>query len=242
MGDFLMGGTTPTTTTKVNNLTGGQKNLLSYLTKNARGGGVNSYGGTYTPGASGLQQGAFSSIEDMLAGGQGMGQAQDFLTSLMQPYDDTAAKTYYQDAILAPTMQNWQNEVLPQVREAMISQGAGSSGAANRAIAKSGADMMTNLNANMASTLYGDKQRYTQNAMGGAQGLSQVNQLLAQLGLSGGQQQRQIASEQGQEGYNDWLMEQDWNNPWLQYSQTALGTRAFDNVVQQGSTQQGALG
>ena len=60
-------------------------------------------------------------------------------------------------------MQNWEKNIAPAVQEKFIANNAGSSGAANRAIASSAEDMMTGLNSQLANALYGEKQGFDQN-------------------------------------------------------------------------------
>ncbi len=209
---------------------------LNQLINQNMGQGVESYGGDYTAGAAGNQQQAFDLVQQLLQGGGGMGQSQDFLSNLMQPYDPTAAGEYFTQTVQNPTMQTWEQDVLPSIQEHYIGQGAGRSGAANRAIAKSGADMMTGLNAARGDILYRDKQQYTQNAMNAVTQNAAIQQLMTQLGLSAGGTERGIQGEQLMEGYNDWQTEQDYNNPWLtNFLGPALGGQAQTPVVQQPS-------
>ena len=209
---------------------------LNQLVDANMGQGVDSYGGDYTAGAAGNQQQAFNLVQQLLQGGGGMSQSQDFLQNLLQPYNATDANNYFTQNVQNPTMQTWEQDVLPGIQEHFIGQGAGRSGAANRAVAKSGADMMTGLNATRADVLYGDKQQYTQNAMNAVTQNANVQQLMTQLWLSAGGTERGIEGEQLMEGYNDWQTEQDYNNPWLtNFLSTALGSQAQTPVVQQPS-------
>ena len=213
---------------------------LNQLVDANMGQGVESYGGDYTAGAAGNQQQAFDLVQQLLGGGGGMGQSQDFLQNLTKPYDPTSANEFFNKGIRDPTMKDWEENTLPSIQEHFIGQNAGRSGAANRAISGSGADLMAMLSGEKARTLYGDKQQYTQNALQGVSQNAQIQELMTKLGLTAGGTERGIEGEQLMEGYNDWQTEQDYNNPWLtNFLSTALGSQAQTPVVQQPYQNQG---
>ena len=247
VGSFLFGSSDPGGYTGENAplLNEGQQGNLNALTgvlQRNIGQGVDSYGGTYTPGATGTQGQTFDLVQQLLSGGGTTGQGQDFLSGLMKPYDQTAANEFFTKGVQDPTMKSWEEDVLPQIQEHFIGQNAGRSGAANRAISGSAADLMQGLSGERARTLYGDKQQYTQNAMGAIGQNAQIQQLLTSLGLSAGGAERGIQGEQLMEGYNDWQTEQDYNNPWLQHMGLAMGTKAFEPIINQPFQTEGALG
>jgi len=290
---------------------------------------------------------------------QGMGNAAntfnpDLVKSWYQQaeFDPTAINNWYQKALVNPALQTWEQDIVPNIQEKFIGQNAGSSGGANRAIARSGEDMMTGLSAQMAQTLFGEKQAHDtrnfqnqqnlasallgekgasdtrgfasaqglvnallgdrtagqqrefqagmegadmnfQSVMNAAQALlgsseaanqrgftasqnllsslmgeygasnardftagqNDLNRLLQipgmetealrplmqalALGSAAGAEQRGVAQEGLNEEYQKWLTEQGYNNPWLRYLTTGLGTNAVENVVNPGSQQQG---
>jgi len=219
-----------------------QRNLgnLNQLIDQNMGRGVESYGGDYTAGASGNQQQTFDLVQQLLGGGGGMGQSQDFLQNLTKPYDPTSANEFFNKGIRDPTMKDWEENTLPSIQEHFIGQNAGRSGAANRAISGSGADLMAMLSGEKARTLYGDKQQYTQNALQGVSQNAQIQELMTKLGLTAGGTERGIEGEQRMEGFQDWQTEQAYNNPWLnKFMTTALGGQAKEPIVQQPYQNQG---
>lgn len=196
-------------------------------------------------------------------------------------YDPTASQQWWKESAMAPAIQNWQENILPGIKEEFISQNAGSSSGANRAIAKSGSDMMANLNSILADKIsqergehtgrqfqadilanqqnFGAGESYANRALQGSgmdignlfQGAGQMgnlggagfSQFMSSLnaagGLGGQQQQTQNALLQGD--YTNWLSQQPYNNPWLNMLGPALGSQAFQPVVQGPTSQSGLL-
>ncbi len=244
-GDFLFGSSQDGRQTgSAKLLTGNQGDLLGQLVgvlQGQIGQGVDSYQGTYTPGTSSLQQQGFDLVNQILSGQGAYGGAQDALSSMLEPYNSASAVDYWQDSVQAPMMQQWEDDILPRVQETFISQNAGSSGAANRAIAKSGADLATDMNASLADILFQDRQAHTANSLQAAGRTMDMGSLLTSLGLNAGGVQRDIAGEQLMEDYNDWEYSQAQNNPWLQQLGIGLGTRAFEPIVQGPTRTPGSL-
>lgn len=150
---------------KLNELVGGQL-----------GTGATPYSGQLTPGASGLQTQSWDAISKIL-GGQSGGASQDAISRIMQgssnvpgaapvkgydvgEFNPSAIQSWYKDALVNPAMENWENSIVPQIQEKFIGQNAGSSGGANRAIAGSAKSLMSDLNAQLASALMGEKGAY----------------------------------------------------------------------------------
>lgn len=181
VGDFLFGDSEDAKQTGTAELlTPAQKQLLEQLTGqigDQLGEGVAPYGGDTAAGASPLQSAAYSKIQQML--GQNPQQNTTALSAIdkvmrgssatpMQDvegydvggYDPAALQTWYKSALVDPAMKNWEESIVPSLQEKFVSQNAGSSGAANRAIAGSAADLMTNLNSQLATALYGEKGAY----------------------------------------------------------------------------------
>ena len=199
-GDFLFGSTNDARQVgRADLLTEGQSSLLSQLTGLLRGQlgqGVESYQETYTPGLSDLQTRSMDLVSRILGGDGVYGQTEDALSSFLEPYDSSAARDYWSASVADPMMRQWEDEILPAVQEAYISRNAGSSGAANRAIAKSGADLASDMNASLARILYQDEQTHKADALTAAGQSMDMGALLSSLGLSAGGLQRDVASEQ----------------------------------------------
>jgi len=164
-------------------LTPSQKKLLDELsgmfvgtedTPGMLGQGVEAYPGATAAGASPLQSDVYAKLQQMM--GQNPQQNATSLSAIdkvMQgssatpqqnvqgydvgQYDPAALQTWYKSALVDPAMKNWEESIVPSLQEKFVSQNAGSSGAANRAIAGSASDMMTNLNSQLATALYGEK-------------------------------------------------------------------------------------
>lgn len=181
VGDFFLGDSEDAKQTGTAELlTEDQKKLLKQLTEQIGGQlgqGVAAYGGDTAAGASPLQNTAYSKIQQMLKQNpQQNATALSAINKVMQgsdttpmqnvegydvgEYDPAALQTWYKSALVDPAMKNWEESVVPTLQEKFVSQNAGSSGAANRAIAGSASDLMTNLNSQLATALYGEKGAY----------------------------------------------------------------------------------
>ncbi|RJR43830.1 MAG: hypothetical protein C4567_05185 [Deltaproteobacteria bacterium] len=244
--DSLFGGYEDPKFMQMPTLTPQQMTLLNQLTgmlSGQMGKGVSSYPGTYTPGATGNQQAIFDLVGQLL-GGEGPLQSAGLksLESLMGPWDDTGAKTYWNEAVKGPALETWESETLPQIMEQFAAYDAAGSGPAAAAVAESGKDLNANLASTLASVLFQDKNAW-QNRELQATGMGlQYPQTLLNSVLGAAGQEWDIQAKQGQEGYQDWLMEQPWANPWLQHLNLGLGTKAFQNVGIPGGPQGGSFG
>jgi len=245
-------------------------------------------------------------------------------------FDPGYIQDWYQKSMVAPALQQWESDIVPQVKEHYIGQNAGSSQAANRAIAGSAEDLMTGLNSNLADVMFGEKQAYdtrkydsgmdlvnklfeeqstargldvqtgenmadrlqqaglTKQGLDFQSGSNYANNLLNSLlqkqwlqydadtnaanqkyqagqadldrmmnvpgiegqfinnllgissaGAGAGATQRGIDQSKLNEEYQKWSSSQGYNNPWLNLMPTALGTSAFENIVDPGSQQSG---
>lgn len=284
--DALFGSTEAPEVKNVDTLTPQQKELLNKLSSIVNkqlGAPGKTYGGSWSTPASGIQSQLFKTVEDLLKGATGkpnalaQSNAQKMSRGFTAPkisagtYDPAAVQQWYTDALVNPAMQTWEKDIVPQVQEKFISQNAGSSGAANRAIANSAEDVMSNLNSQLANALYGEKQAFdtrdftaqqsnasnklATNALN-LEGLSSGGRLgiaadgagyaelasLLGIGTQTGAQQYGIDQSKTQADYQKWLSQQPANNPWLQYLGTALNTQGFTPVVKGAVQQEGLLG
>jgi len=204
VGDFLLGDSEDAKQTgNAQTLTKGQRELLDQLSGmlgEQLGEGVQGYQGTTTTGPTGIQQDVFAKMQSLL--GNNPTQNQTSLKAIQKlmagtdpnsiqqqevagydvgEFDPAAVQEWYQNALVNPAMQNWEKNVAPAVQEKFIANNAGSSGAANRAIAGSAEDMMTGLNSQLANALYGEKQGFDANkfsagmAQTGAQNTANAN-------------------------------------------------------------------
>lgn len=224
----LFGSKPKVKTKKVERLTPGQMELLDELTgllKGQLGKGIEPYSGQLVPGASEIQQQLFEML--MPSGGSVGGlmkQGAEYISQLMQQqFNPEEAQEYWQRAYVSPAERVWKETVVPEVMERYAGANALDSGAARRALAKSWGDVQSQLNAELAKILWGEKQSLTQRQDTASQlGLNLLPQIMGM-----GEEQRGIMQEMLQEPYQKWQMSQAWANPWLQYLGTALGTSPF---------------
>jgi len=248
-------------------LTEGQQKLLDQLTGilgGQVGQGVQSYPGNTVAGVSPLQQQGMGAVSGGLTGFQNfmggynpnagqtyLNQAQPALNTMLADYDPSAAKDYWNQTFVNPSMQNWQENILPGVKEQFASANAADSGMMNRAIAQSGRNLSTDLNAQLANILYSGSEAQKSRQQTGinqamdfaqmpgafAQQYGQLQGLgsdLATQAVNTGGIQQQYEQNKLNEALQKWQQSQPYNNPWLQnYLAPALGTPAFENVAMQ---------
>jgi len=225
--DFLFGSKPKVKAKKVDRLTPGQMELLDELTnllKGQLGIGIEPYSGQLVPGASEIQQQLFEMLSPEGTVGGLTKQGAEYISQLMQQqFNPQEAQDYWQRAYVMPAQRAWEETVVPEVMERYAGANALDSGAARRALAKSWGDVQSQLNAELAKILWGEKQS-----------LAQRQDIASRLGLSllpevmgMGEEQRAITQELMQEPYQKWQMSQPWANPWLNYLGTALGTTPY---------------
>ncbi len=226
--DFFFGKDPKVETKRTEVLTPAQMELLDELTnllKGQLGQGVEPYPGQLVPGASEIQQQLFDLLSPIGGAIGGLTtQGADYISQLLQrQFNPEEATQYWQQAFVNPAMHEWEQNIVPQVMEYYAGQNAVDSGAAMRALAKSGTDLQTQLNAELANLLWGEKQSLqSRQDLASQMGL---NLLPATIGM--GEEQRGITQQLMQEPYQKWQMSQPWANPWLQYLPVALGTTPY---------------
>lgn len=212
----------------------GIQQQLEELLGGQLGRGVSSYPGTYTPGPSGTQEQMFALVQKLLQGNAPMQQeGMGFLTDQMQPYSDTKARNYWDTAVKKPMMENWQQDIVPGIMEQFAAYDAAGSGPAQKAVAESGRRLDTDMGGLLAKTLMEYENQYKNRGMDASRaGLAYPQTLLASV-LGPANEQRNIEGQQLQEGYQDWLYEQPYNNPWLKYLNPTLDRKTFENYAYQ---------
>ncbi len=245
-GDFLFGSTEDAKYLgNVDTLLPGQKNnliALNNLLSGQMGLGVEPYQGQTAPGTSPLQQQAFDLVTQLIQGEGSFGAGQDALDGLLADFDPASSTEYWESAVRDPMVDTWEDDILPQVQEHFISRNAGSSGAANRAVAQSGADLAADLSSTLAQTLYAAEQGHLDRQSQAIPQALDYSQGAIDQSLQAGGVQRDITGDQLLELLQKWTYEQPYNNPWLSgYSSLAMNTQAFQPVVQGPTQQPGAL-
>jgi len=241
------------------NLNSGQKALLNKLTgmmKDQLGQGVAPYSGQRVAPVSGLEQQGLDWMDKLFPtannmtnfnpqqGQQFLNQGGEALDTMLQDYDPAGAQDYWNKSVKQPAMQTWQRDIVPQIMEKYAGQNATDSGAMRRAIARSGADMNTDLNAQLANIIFGDRQSHLGRQQ---QGINQSmnmatmpGNLQAQQGQMAGMGADLVGQAMNAGGFqrgleqfgldtalNQWQQQQPYNNPWLKQMPIALGTPAY---------------
>jgi hypothetical protein len=232
--------------TTLTNLDSGQQQLqtqLEQLLSGQLGSGVPSYPGTYTPGPSDTQTQMFDLVSKLLQGQAPMQQeGMGFLNDLMQPYSDAKAKDYWTQSVQKPMMENWQKDIVPGIMEQFAAYDAAGSGPAQKAVAESGRRLDTDMGGILAKVLMDYENQYKNRGLDASKaGLAYPETLLSSV-LGPANEQRNIEGQQLQEGYQDWLYEQPYNNPWLKLLNPTLDRKTFTNMAYQAGGQQGQQG
>jgi len=200
------------------------------------GRGIDPYLGPLVPGASPMQERAFSLGSMFGQGADGMAR-RSALTDLAsgRPAFSASPGEYervYTEGIEAPTMRMWESRIIPTILQQYGA--AGPSGAVIDALGESGGDLASQLAGQRAEYRFLGQQRMEE-ALESAAGrrLGATQQMLADE-LSGidvasmlGETQRGIQSEQLASEYQRWEMSQPWANPWLGFIPSILSAQPF---------------
>lgn len=258
--DTLFGKTESPSVSPTSTMTAEQSKLLKQLSdllSGQLGTGAETYPGDMTAGPSALQTQTWDELSRLISGGKS-GTSAEAVNKVLAgtdtgQFDPAAIQEWYKDALVTPAMAEWEKNVAPAVQEKFISQNAGSSGAANRAIAGSAEDLMTSLNAQLADALKTEKSAFdTREFTAGQSDLDRLLQVpgmeststtdfLRTLGIGGeaGTTQQALNQADINELLAKWTGSQPYSNPWLRFLQAALGKNAIENVVSPGSQQEG---
>jgi len=161
-------------------------------------------------------------LEETAGAGSAIQAGSDYLNKLLsRDYDPTAGREYWEESFKKPMMQQWKQEIMPSIAEKYAGSGAISSSGFNRTMGTAATNMETQLGSQLSDILYQGSEAHKGRQIQGA-GLSQ--QLANLLSETGGEQ-RNI-------GLQQWEAQQPWGNPWLNYLNLALNSKAFENSAQ----------
>lgn len=138
-----------------------------------------------------------------------------------QPFDyyEEDVQEWLQNAVAEPALRNWRQDVIPGITEQFAGMDAFDSGATRRAISESGADLMSDIDAILANTLFQERRAWEQRKERALpmmmeweeQPLEWLNVAAPMSQIGRGVEQDQLSAD-----YMDWLTEQPYNNPWIQ--------------------------
>ena len=201
------------------------------------------YSGATAAPATGTQQQIFQLVQQLLSGqGPMQGQGEDVLKGLMAPYSDTQAKDYWNQAVKAPMLESWNEDIKPQVMEQFAAYDAAGSGPAAKALTESGKNLETSMGTILGDVLQKYQNNYLNRQQSAAGTALSYPETLVSSALPAGAQEYGIDQALLQDPYQKWLMSQPWANPWLSQLNLALGTKAFENVGYGGGQQPGIFG
>lgn len=186
-------------------------------------------------------------------------QGKNVLDMATANFDPAASREQWRTQFVDPAMAQFKQETVPAIMEQYAAKNAADSGALNRSLGRAGVNLSTNLSSQLSNLLFNaeeaQKNRQMQSVplLGQVAGLpGTVAQQVAGAGNTGmqnlalqtniGTAQRGIENDLLSGEYQKWQQSQPYNNPWLQYLNPALNTRAFENFVQQKSDNSFDLG
>ena len=140
----------------MNNTSGGLSNLL--------------FGGTQNLGNIELLEPSQRQLLQSLTSPQTAQRSQQALQNLLA-FDPAAQKQLFQESIVAPTLETYQQQVIPYIQQYYSDLGLGSSGALNQALAQSATSLGTQLGAQQMD-FYKTQQAGALGALGQLSGLS----------------------------------------------------------------------
>ena len=106
---------------------------------------------------------------------RGMGpQAQGAIGSLLKQFDPSQMQGLFKQAFIDPALMAYNQDILPAIRESAVSQGGGSSGSLNQALAASAQDLATGLGSQMGQFYQGQQELAQRGQLGGLGILGQM--------------------------------------------------------------------
>lgn len=108
--------------------------------------------------------------------GQTEGSTNNALMQLLGGFNPDQLMDYYQKGLVDPTLQTYNEQVLPSIQQRFVDSNAGSSSALNQALAKSATDLSSGLSGQLSGLLFQGQQQGSQNQLGA------LNQILSLLG------------------------------------------------------------
>lgn len=201
----------------------GLTNDLGSLMRKQLGKGIETYSGPLVPGMNENTQGVFDAAGGLA--GQSDPNRDAAIQRLMSGAGDPAGVRAYYESQLAPAQRGY-TDALRQVDE-RYGDAWGTSGAHGKAVADATSRYGMGLNSLLGELTYQDRNAAADRQLGGIQaslGASQdyMSRLNSQLGI--GDYQRGLEGEQMSADYNQWQAGQAYNNPWLGFLGTTLGT------------------
>lgn len=106
---------------------------------------------------------------------QTQGPANSALLSLLNGFDPNQLMEFYQKGLVNPSLQTFNEQIIPSIQQRYVDANAGSSSALNQALAKSATDLSSGLSGQLAGLLYQGQQQGSQNQ------LNALNQVLSLL-------------------------------------------------------------
>lgn len=163
------------------------------------------------------------------------------LERAMQPFDPTQVTERFKPVREFAT-ETFMQDLVPQIMERFASQGATRSGALNRTLGREAGRLSMGLSAQMAPYMQQAAEAHAGRQAGAIpqafvlptdvlnrvlRGVGQMPMSIMQAGMGAGGIQRGIAGEELGAEQQIYQEGQPWQNPWMQFLPTALGTQPF---------------
>ncbi len=186
--------------------------------------------GVDVAGASPLQNLAFGGAEKFIndpAMADSYAQSGGAISDLLGEFDPQSTTDYFNQAIKAPALQTFEQDIIPMIQESFAGIGAGSSSGLNLTLGKEGSNLASDLSSQLATLLFNTENQTNMNRLNALGQASQFRQQPFDImnTLAGlGDAQRGIETEQILGGYT---------HPYERFLNPALQTQGTAPIVQQ---------
>lgn len=169
--------------------------------------------------------------------------------------DPQTTTDYFNKSVLTPMMATYNQQIKPQIQQAFAASGRSFSAAKGNALSRSLTDLGVGAQAQLAQGIFQNQSLEAQLAQNAVNnqiqgiGLSQQQSMMPYNRISALQGVLQPYQQQHQAvanaNYNQWQMQQPYNNPWLAQAQSFLGNSQvamYNPTNPMGAAATGALG
>lgn len=217
----------------------GLTNDLGKLMRSQLGQGVATYGGQLVPTMNANTEGVLGAAGGLLTGDPNRDAA---IQSLMSGAGDPAGVRSYYESQLAPAQKGFMDSL--RVIDDRYGDTWGTSGAHGKVVGDATANYGIGLNQLLGQLTYDDRNAARDRQIAGVSAsIGNSQDQMARLGtlLGFGDYQRGLEGEQIAADYGQWQAAQAYNNPWLGFLGTTLGT-AQPSAPRAGLLEKGAAG
>lgn len=179
-----------------------QQGLLDDLVNLVRGGGV----GVDVAGASPLQGLGFAGLGGIVENPNivnSFNQSRDTISDLLQPFDPASTTNFFEKSVRDPALRIFEQDIIPQIQESFAGMNAGQSSGLNRALARAGGNLTSDLSSQLNQLLFSTEQQNNVNRLNALplaqqfrqQPIDYFSNLIGAGGIQRGIEQEQLAGQ-----------------------------------------------